>query len=57
MRFSRLPNAAEPLLLAGVVGVREQERNLDPVREQHAYAANAHFAVGEYHSPRHRGMA
>ncbi len=48
-----LGDAAEPALLAGLVLVGEQQRDLDPLVQQLAHTANAHLAVGEHHRAGH----
>ena len=45
----------EPDRLARAVGVRHDERNLDPVREQHLQAADADLVVGEDDGAGHVG--
>jgi len=44
-------------LLARIVRMREQNRDLDPLRQQFTDTANADFAVGEHHRPGHWGIA
>jgi hypothetical protein len=46
-------HTAEPLMLIGIIGVREQQGYLHTLRQQFSHAANADFAVGEHHGRGH----
>jgi hypothetical protein len=49
----QLPDAAEPLVFVGIIGVAEQQWNVDALRQEFAHTANADLAVCEYHRTRH----
>ena len=47
----------EPDRLARIVGVRDDQRDVDAVREQHAQAADADVVIGEDDGARHGGTS
>ena len=57
MPYSPAVAATEPnqSVLAGIVRVRDDERDVDAVREQHAEAAHADVVIGEDDGARHAG--